>query len=226
MGGKMTTRGLITPEMILDWFYERNAAWVHDGDPEKPHAKLTSGLCSNGYFNCPEVLKHPYLNQTLAQRLVRKLEQNGIDRVDWVIGSPYSAITFSYEVAKIFGAIHSFAEKDPTDPEGKKMIWRRMTIPAGANVLQIEELVTTSGTFKKVQRAIEEGNAEPVNFLPEIGILIHRPSKLPVDYGDRKAIALVEKVVWSTEQENCLLCKAGSPRYSPKSHWRELTGKA
>ncbi|MBU1256074.1 hypothetical protein KKA49_00095 [Patescibacteria group bacterium] len=217
--------GTMDPEMILGWFDKCNAVWIHDGNSKKPHAELTSGLCSNGYFNCSEVLKYPYLNENLAQELVRKLKQNGVNKVDWTIGSPYSAITFSYEVAKAIGAVHAFTEKDPTDQKGKRMIWRRMTIPAGATILQIEELVTTSGTFKEVRRAVEEGNTEPVNFLPEIGILIHRPSKLPVDYGEQKAIALIEKEVWTVSPENCPLCKAGSLRYRPKSHWRELTGK-
>ena len=163
----------------------------------------------------------------MAIQLVQKLRESGItrDKVDWVIGSAYAAITFSYEVADALMAIHGYTEKDPSDPKGKRMAWRRMTIPAGANILQIEELVTTSGTFQEVRRAVEEGNTEPVNFLPEVGVLIHRPPKLPADYGDRRIVALVEKEVWAVEPP-CSLCEAGSPRYRPKSHWRELTGKA
>jgi len=218
----------VSQEEILKWFDLCDAVWVHDGNPKKPHAELTSGLCSNGFFDCMRVLKYPNLAEILTKQLVKILEFGylySLPRPDWVIGSAYAAITFSYEVAKAMGAIHGFVEKDPADPKGKRMLWARMKIPAGARVLQVEELITTSGTFKEVRRAVEEGNEEPVNFLPVVGALVHRPPKLPADYGDRKVVALVEKEIWAVDPNECPLCKAGSVRYRPKTHWKELTGK-
>ena len=215
---------ILSQEEILGWFRDCDAYWMHDGDPKSPHAELTSGKCSNGYFNCPEVLKFPNINEILAHQLAVKLVNGNLkSKVDWVVGSPYSAITFSYEIARVFGAVHGFPEKDPSDPKGKKMIWRRMTIPEGSVVLQVEELITSGGTFKEVRRAVEEGNRYPVVFLPIVGALVHRPPHLPASYEDRKVVALVEKEVWAVDQKNCPLCQAGSPRYRPKSHWRELT---
>ncbi|MBL7142457.1 MAG: hypothetical protein ISS83_02290 [Candidatus Pacebacteria bacterium] len=213
------------PDEILYWFDLCDAAWIHDGDPKKPHAELTSGMCSNGFFDCMRVLKYPNLAEILAKQLAKELKNQGISTPDWVIGSAYATITFSYEVAKAFGAVHGFVEKDPVDLKGKNMLWARMKIPAGAKVLQIEELITTSGTMTEVRRAVEEGNGEPVNFLPIVGALVHRPPKLPADYGDRKVIAVIEKEIWAVYPKDCPLCKAGSQRYRPKTHWLELTGK-
>ena len=210
-------------EGILRWFGLCDGAWIHDGDPSKPHAELSSGLCSNAFFECQAVLEHPNLNEILAYQLYKKLTENGIEKVDWVIGSPYAAITFSYEVAKAFGAAHGFAEKDPSNSSGKKMVWRRRTIPEGATVLQIEELITTSNTFREVRRAIEEGNKYSVNFISVVGALVHRPSKLPASYGNRKVVALVEKEVWAINPSKCPLCEAGSERVRPKSNWDKLT---
>jgi len=218
----------LSPEEILEWFDVLDAGWMHDGNPKSPHAELTSGKCSNGFFDCMRVLCYPNLRRILAHQLVRKLKNQGLtsDNVDVIIGSPYAAITFSGDVAYGFlKAIHGFTEKDPTPDNPKKMVWRRMKIPKRANVLQIEELITTSGTFKEVRRAIEEGNPEPVNFLPVVGALIHRPPKLPADYGDRKVVALIEREVWAVEQSECPLCNAGSKRLRPKTNWEELTGK-
>ena len=221
---------VLTEEAILHWFDVCDASWIHDGDPTKPHAELTSGKCSNGYFNCPEVLKHPNLNEILARQLVRLLIENRVKEVDWVIGSAYADITFSYEVAKAFGAIHGFTEKDPIEPKKKRMLWKRMTIPAESTVLQVEELITTSGTFKEVRRAVVEGNAEPVNFLSTVGVLVHRPPELPVDYeidGTKiKLVPLIQKEIWAVDPSECPLCKAGSKRLRPKTHWKELTRKA
>jgi len=77
----------------------------------------------------------------------------------------------------------------------------------------------------EVRRAVQEGNGEPVNFLSLVGALVHRPPKLPVDYGDRRVIALIEKEIWAVDPKDCPLCLAGSVRYRPKTHWAELTGK-
>jgi len=221
---------VLSQDDILHWFKLRNGGWVHDGDPKKPHAELTSGKCSDGYFECQAILERGNLNETLARQLAQKLIKSGVKKsdVDWVVGSPYAAITFSYEISKAFDATHGIPEKDPTDPNKKRMLWRRRTIPADSNVLQIEELITTSGTFKEIRRAIQEGNAEPVNFLPVIGVLVHRPPELPIEYeidGTKiKIVALVEREVWAVDPP-CPLCKAGSERVRPKENWEKLTGK-
>lgn len=212
-------------DRILSLFERHNAVWVHDGDSAKPHAELTSGLCSNGYFDCPRVLCHSKVARELAYLLFQKMYFGRSDQPDWVVGSAYAAITFSYEVADLFDAVHGFVKKDPIDSASKRMSWRDMTIPKAAKVLQIEELVTTSHTFREVRRAIQEGNPEPVEFLPVVGAIIHRPPKLPADYDGIKVVALVEQEVWAVKPEDCPLCKAGSVRYRPKSHWVELIGK-
>lgn len=218
--------GLDVPdETILHWFKECDAVWLHDNDLAKPHAELASGKCSNGYFDCPRVLRYPSLCEILAVQLARKLRALGISP-DWVIGSAYAAITFSHEVAKAMKAVHGAVEKDPSDSEQKRMLWRRMTIPAGAKVLQAEELVTTIGTTKEVRRAVIAGNSEAVEFLPVVGTIIHRPPKLPMAYEGLRVVSLVERMVWAVDPKDCPLCAAGSKRVKPKTHWAELTGKA
>ena len=222
---------ILSAEEILEWFDVYDAAWVYDSsDPKAPHAKLSGGKCSDGFFDCMRVLRDPKLCEILARQLVGKLKEAGIEKVDWVIGSPYAAITFSHEVAKGFNAIHGFTEKDPkiipTDsPKRKRMLWRRMQIPKDAVVLQAEELITTSDTFREVRRAVNQGNYEPVNWLSTVGVLVHRPPKLPVNYEGIEIVSLVEVKVWAVEQKDCPLCKIGSPRYEPKSNWKKLTGK-
>lgn len=218
----------LSPEEVLHWFDLCDAVWLHDGDPQKPHAELISGKCSNGYFDCSRVLCYPNITEILAHQLVQRLRLEipfGIKEVEWVVGSAYAAITFSYEIAKALGAIHGFVEKEPTDLKGKIMVWRRQTIPARSQVLHIEELITTAHTMNEVRRAVEEGNSERVNFMPFVGALIHRPPTLPVDYGDIEVVALIEKEVWAVDPNDCHLCQAGSLRYRPKTHWQELTGK-
>lgn len=220
---------LLTASDILRWFENEDAYWIYEGEPspEKAHAELTSGLCSNGFLDCLLVLRYPNVAEILGRQLARHRQAGGwAKQVDWVVSSSYAAITFGHEVAKALGAIFMLVEKDPADPKGKRMVWRRMTIPAGAKVLQIEELITTSGTFKEVRRAVEEGQPnDPVDFIPTVGVLVHRPPKLSVEYDGRRVIALIEKEIQAFKPEECPYCKVGSPRYRPKTHWDKLIGK-
>jgi orotate phosphoribosyltransferase len=220
----------VASEEILAWFRSEDAYWIYEGEPspERPHAELTSGLCSDGFFDCLQVLRYPNIAEILARQLVQRLfpEEHMIPLYGdgWVVSSSYAAITFGHEVAKALKAIFMMAEKDENNP--KRMVWRRMTIPDTARVLQVEELVTTSQTFQEVRRAVEEGNAvKPVNFISTVGALVHRPPKLPVDYDGRRVVALIEKEIRIYKPEECPYCAVGSPRYRPKTHWLELTGK-
>ncbi|MFC1622577.1 hypothetical protein ACFL1Y_01095 [Patescibacteria group bacterium] len=213
-------------EEILKWFGLCDAYWLHSGNLSDPHAELTSGMCSNGFFDCLRVLKYVNLSEILAHQLARKIRVAiGYHQiVNWVIASPMAGITFGHDVARALDAnFFMFTEKDP---KHGGMLWKRMAIPEGDTVLQIEELVTTSETLNAVQEAVNVGNPNPVNWLPYIGVFVHRPPKLPVDqYGDRQVVSLIEKKVWAVDPRECPLCKAGSVRYTPKTHWLELTGK-
>lgn len=223
---------LLGPADILPWFEQEDAYWAYEGEPGpgKGHAELVSGLCSDGYFDVPRVLKYPNVAEILGRQLGRRLREAGVGRVDWVVSSAYAAIPFGHEVAKALGAIFGYVEKDPADPDQKRMLWRRMTIPAGAIVLQAEELVTTTGTLDQVRQAVEKGNvglgiAEPVTFLSTVGALVLRPPKLLPEYGGRMIISLIKKEMKAYNPQECPYCAAGSPRYRPKTHWKALTGK-
>lgn len=227
---RLDPRGFGHPQpesKILSWFRMADALWNYEGEPSpnKPHAELTSGLCSNGYVDCPRLLSHPNVTDILANTLVVKLAIAAVVEVDWVVSSAYAAITFGHEVAKVFGARFGNTVKDPTDPEQKRMLWRRLTIPRGATVLQVEELITTMGTTQEVRRAVKQGNAEPVEFLSAVGTLVHRPADPAAVLRDNNIISVLEMEIWTKPPEECPLCAAGSPRVKPKTHWRELTGR-
>ncbi len=212
-------------EEIIHCFELCDAAWQHSGNPKDPHAVLTSNLCSNGFYDSLRVLRYIVLSEIMAVQLAKKIRAViGDQKVDWVIGSPMAGITFSHDVAKALGAtISMFVEKDPNNPG--KMLWNRMAIPEGATVLQIEELTTTSKTLNAVQEAVNLGNPYPVNWLPYVGILVHRPPKLVSCYGEREVISLINKEVWAVPQSACTLCRQGSEKVKPKTNWDKLTGK-
>lgn len=204
---------------ILAIYQKCEAFWFFDygGDQKAPHVLLTGGDCSDGYINSAFVTSRPNMLSYIVKELTPRLP-----RVDWVVGSPYAAITFSYELARQIGARHGHAEKDPHDP--KRMRWQRSAIPEGATVLQAEELITTFGTTLAVRRAIEEENPAPVQFLPFIATVIYRPQDLNAP-PPLEVYALVKREVKTWKSDACPLCKRGSQALRPKEHWAELTRK-
>lgn len=210
-------------EDILEWFRLLEAGWVHSGDPKKPHAKLASGKCSTGFFLCKRVLKFGNLREILAACIIRKL---GLIDVDGVFGAPYSSITLAADVARLLGVPNYIVEKGPKDAKGKDtMVFKDDDpIPEGSELLQVEELITTSGSCDAAKQAIITGNPFRVEFAPFIGVLVHRPPEIVRALPDgRKIEAVVERKVDAWDPADCPWCKQGSLALLPKTNWAELT---
>ncbi|MBZ9572599.1 hypothetical protein KJA17_00170, partial [Patescibacteria group bacterium] len=108
----------------------------------------------------------------------------------------------------------------------KDQVWTgRFDLPAGARILQVEELITTLKTTRAVKEEILKANPE-VDFLGMDGktlvaTAVHRPAML-VEYPDYKVIPLMELEIHNWEPEECSLCKEGSKALEPKPNWQEF----
>lgn len=219
---------LPTPEDVLEWFALLEAGWMHNGDPSKPHAKLSSGKCSNGFFMCKKVLAYGNLREILAACVIAKLKEAGLEvgQIHGVFGAPYSSILLAGDVGRLLGAKNYVPEKDPDDPDKKKMKFKADdVVPANATLLQAEELITTSGSAGLTSRAVAEGNPHPVLFAPFVGVLVYRPPKIERTLPDGRVIVpFIEKQVDAWDPAECPLCKAGSIPLPPKGeNWAKLT---
>jgi len=216
---------LPSEEEVLGWFEIMRAGWVHNGDPKKPHAKLHSGKCSDGFFLCKRVLAHGNLREILAACIKDRLRKAGLDKIDGVFGSPYSSILLAGDVGRLMGVPTYVPEKDPLDPAGKRMLFKADDpIPEGAVLLQIEELVTTFDSGEAAKQAIIIGNPYPVKFAQFVGVLVHRPPKIVRELPDgRTIVPFIERQVNAWEPGKCPRCKEGSKSLPPKTNWAELT---
>ena len=205
--------------MATDWtqvFQEQGAIWIHSGAPARPHAVLTSGLHSDGFVNCTFVTQQPgLLRRILAEPdgLASKLPQ---EKVDWVIGSAFGAITFAYAVADALRARAGFTEKD-----GENMKLGRFEIAARQNVLVVEDTISTGGSTLKTIEGIRRSGVEPGAILPCIVCLVNRSGSATLEGREIRALLTPEIHTWSAQA--CPLCRSGSPPLRPKAHWRELT---
>ncbi|MBI5793668.1 hypothetical protein HZA87_01080 [Candidatus Uhrbacteria bacterium] len=212
-------REFLSPEEIRHIFQTCDALWLHNGDPRVPHAELTSGKCSNGFVDVLRVLRYTNLCQILADQLVHRLHEQGGGIVDWVIGSDHAGATLSYTVAAHLNAQHDFTEKGPD----KTQVWKRFQIKPGEIVLQVEELVTTTGTLKAVRQGIRLAHPHPVRFAPFSLCLVHRT---PIyEFEGSSIVPLIHFDIQTWEPEQCPLCAQGSARVRPKQNWTQLTGR-
>ena len=205
--------------MSTDWkqiFQDQGAIWIHDGKPQRPHALLTSGLHSDGFVNCTYVTQQPSLLQRIIavpDGLAGKLPT---EKVDWVIGSAFGAITIAYAVAFPLNAKAGFTEKD-----GDGMKLSRFEIPSDARVLVVEDTISTGGSTLKTIDALKKAGIAEENILPYVVCLVNRSGSSRLGGRDLRALITTDIHTWPPE--SCPLCKAGSSAVRPKSHWKELT---
>jgi len=200
------------------------ASWFYAGEAREPHAILTSGKHSDGYINLNAVLQYPNLCEILAGQLIENLKKQGITRekIDAVVSSSFAAITFGQEVARQLNVLFVFTEK-----VGEEQRWGgRFELPPGARILQVEELITTFHTTRKVKEAILAGNPK-VKFLDIDGktivaTVVYRPEDLSKEDPNFKIIALMSKEIHSWDPEKCPLCQKGSPALKPKPNWQRF----
>lgn len=225
-GGEIMKRwSIITAAHVEEIYRRRHAIWEFDygGDSRAPHAALTQELCADSYINSELVMHDPLIVELLAYNLVDRIKTSGrIIPVDWVLGSSYGSITFSFEVAKQFGVRHGFTKKDPREPT--RMVWDG-TIESGARVLRVEELVTTGGTASKVEHAVSAANPG-VRFLREVATVFWRPPADVFPDDSFSIIALVRRDMQTWSEHECPLCRGGSPRLRPRAHWRKFISRS
>lgn len=200
-------------------FIEKVAFWKHDGNPRRPHALLTSGNHSDGFFNGSLVVMDPRLVALAAHDLIMKVvEVMGVKiDVEMVIGSAFGAITLAHEIARQAGTDMGFTEPVVTEA-GKEMVLKRFSLEKGAPVIVVEDVMTTGSTTRKTIAEIETQGGL---VLEPILVLVNRSGMSKLE--GRRIIALVdtEMPIWKSNE--CPLCKQGSEALRPKGNWDKLT---
>ena len=202
-----------------------DAFWKYKGDPtvENPHVFMKSGLHSNGYINCLEVLKFCNLCEIFALLSARALRRVYSGPVDWVVGPGNSAINFIHDLAKFLQAeVHAFTEKDA---DGRPILWNRFTIPEGKKVLIANEVMTTSdGSTYEAKWGVRRGNVLPVTFIPYALVLAHRSKDFFLDDGT-PVVPVFHFDIENFVSDSCPYCKVGSEAIKakiPRENWERL----
>ena len=104
------------------------------------HFKLSSGLHSDTYLQCAKLLMHPEKADILAKELAKKVKAQLKAKIDLVVSPALGGLIIGYEMARQLKAPTIFCER----VDGKFEFRRGFEIPRGANVLIVEDVVTTA----------------------------------------------------------------------------------
>jgi orotate phosphoribosyltransferase len=136
----------------------------------KGHFKLTSGRHSNIYFEKFRVLENP----KALSALCTEIAEHFAGQVDIVAGPTTGGIIIAFEVARQMGLSAIYVES----VDGMKMIRRNASIPEGARVLIVDDVLTTGLSVQETAQAITLAGGK----IAGVGVLIDRATN-DIDFG-------------------------------------------
>ncbi len=168
------------------------------------HFLLSSGLHSNRYIQCAQVLQYPEVATDLGAKLASYFKDLS---VDFVVGPALGGVLVAHEVARALKVRALFTERE----QGVMTLRRGFSVAPGSNVLVVEDVVTTGGSTREVITVMREGGAKVVG----IGALVDRHTGR-LDF-DVPFHALLTLEIATYPPESCLLCSKGEPLVKPGS---------
>jgi len=196
---------IINTEEVMKKFEQAGAI-------QKGHFKLTSGVHSDTYIQCAQVMQHPDFMHNLCSELGKKFRG---DDIDVIVGPAIGGIIMAHVMARVLGpwvrAI--FTERE----NGKMTLRRSFEINQGEKVLVVEDVTTTGSSVREVIDIVKSRQGKVVG----VGVLIDR-SGGKVDFRI-KTEKLLTIDIKTYLPEECPLCKKGIAAVKPGS--RELVLK-
>ena len=212
-----------TEEGWIRVYKEKDALWIHDGNMVRPHARLTSGKHSTGFFNSRLVIPDEVLLREAASDLLEIFVSQGGDivRVEGVVGPQTGATKLAEWMAYAKGSCFWASPAKSEKGREKLIIFSRkeLDLLPGQSVLLCEDVLTTGGSVELTATAVT--NAGGI-VLPFVAVLVNRSGLKEI--GGRKIVALIDRDMPTWFPEECPLCKQGSKGLFPKdpANWALL----
>jgi orotidine-5'-phosphate decarboxylase len=173
------------------------------------HFVLTSGLHSNRYVQCAQLLQYPHRARRAGIWLADRLRPS---KPDVVISVALGGLVIGQEVAAALDVPALFAERNA---DGQLQLRRGFKLPAGARVAIVDDVCTKGGSIAECAALVRQHGATVVL----CGAIIDRSG------GDRAFddpfVALVPVHAAAVKPEECELCRQGIPTEKPGSRRSE-----
>jgi orotate phosphoribosyltransferase len=120
------------------------------------HFILSSGLHSDTYLNKSIVSMYPDRTERLCRALAEKVRANVAGRIDYVISPAMGAIIYGYETARWLKVPFMFLER----VDGLFQLRRGFSVPKGARVLVVEDIVSTGLSAREAIEAVRKAGGD------------------------------------------------------------------
>lgn len=214
----------------IDEYIKAQAFWVHDENPLRPHAELTGGMDSSGFFNSKPIIAQDDLMRGAAVDLIHLI--NAVHCLDlWDVDGVVGPQTGATKMAKFLSveimsqtAKECFSASPAKHEENgvKTMVFNadERALVRNKTVLLCEDVCTTGGSIARTADAIIEAGGY---ILPYVLVLVNRSGETEID--GRTIVPLINKHMPKWTKDDCPLCKAGSKAIRPKEgdNWALLT---
>ncbi len=170
------------------------------------HFVLSSGRHSPRYLQSAKVLMYP----DHAEALGRALAEQARDlEVAMVVSPALGGLIIGHEVARALGKPMIFTERK----QGEMQLRRGFSIPEGAPVLVVEDVITTGGSVRECMEVVRAAGGVPQRVLA----LVDRAPGVEGRF-DVPHRTLLQLDVPSYAPEECPLCREGTlPPVKPGS---------
>ena len=123
------------------------------------HFVLSSGLHSPKYIQCAKLLSFPSIASKICSSLAKKIKKN-FKSIDLILAPAMGGVIIGYEVGRLLKKETIFCER----VNGKFVLRRGFHIKKGANVLIIEDVITTGKSSLECVKIITKSKAKLLGF--------------------------------------------------------------
>lgn len=216
-----------TQSQWINEYKKKDALWIHDGNPKRPHALLTSGQHSNGFFNSRLVIPdEPLLREAASDLLELFVQQGGdVSKVKGVVGPQTGATKLAEFLKEDIGGNCFSASPAKNETAGQKsMVFNDedLKLLPGKAILLCEDVLTTGGSVDLAADSVTQAGGI---ILPFILVLVNRSGLTEVS--GKKIIALIDHAMPMWAPDECPLCNQGSTALRPKDKdsWKLLNAE-
>ncbi|KLO23735.1 orotate phosphoribosyltransferase [Marinitoga sp. 1197] len=168
------------------------------------HFLLSSGLHSDTYIQCAQVLKFPEYAEILGIELSKKF----IEKPDYIVSPALGGVIIGYEVARAFNIPFLFTERNK---DGKMELRRNFYIEKNKKIIIIEDVITTGKSTLEVIESLKKYESNIIG----VGCIVNRSEKNKLN--DHTLETLVNVKAKTYNENECPMCKEGIEVYKPGS---------
>lgn len=202
----------------LKVFKDIGMIWMHDGNPKRPYAQLSSKKISDGYVNCTSLIARPSLLKNAVADLMGKYTLP--PRQCMIVGQAMGSITIADHVAQYVGVEARMCWSIKTTYDVMQ-IDSRFALDGTIPAIIVEDVTTTGGTTLKTIRALKTLN---VPLLPFILTIVNRSEATEIEGLEIRSLVKLEIATWdwghNPYTDNGLELVSA---VRPKENWKALT---